>query len=324
MKLCCTIAIAFLLTSMGAAERAKTKTLKLSTEIPETQSADSPKPPEIPKADDSKPSDATKPDVQPTELSKKDSPKSKPEVSEVQKYDKRRDRIAISDDPNHPWAKKDQTCVYRHNRALACGKVIAVGIKGAVVQLQPHAASLKAGDEVRYIPPDKNIPQITDEQLETEHILEAKPFTYNAALGYSLSLDLRYPIGHFYWSVSPLIAIGIQPAYLKVGGSNDASSLKGFGALLTVNYFSQEYFRGLWAQLGSGFYRLSATNGTLEEKINAPMLTVTGGWREDWAHGLNLGASLGLRFLSPLSGTITEVKYSTIHVIALVEIGFSF
>lgn len=244
--------------------------------------------------------------------------------SEVVKVDKRRDRVSITDDPKRPWARKDTVCLYRVNRVVACGKVIAVGIRGAVVQLKSHTAMVKPHDEARYFEPDKIPPEITDDQLSAESLLEAKPYKYTIALGVHLGLDLRYPVAHFYWTVSPTIAVGLQPVYISMGGSTPTSRIKGFGGLLSVNYFGEEYFRGLWIHLGSGFYRIEATNGTTTETLNVPIVTLTGGWREDWAHGLNVGASAGFRFLSPLSGAITEAKYNSIHALVLLEVGYSF
>lgn len=243
---------------------------------------------------------------------------------EVLKVDKRRDRISISDAPNHTWSRKDTVCVQRETRTLACGKVIAVGIKGAVVQLTSHSAMVKPGDEATFIPPDSNVPQITDEQLSSEELMEERPYKFNVALGYTLSLDFFYPVAHFYWNVSPKIAIGLMPAYLSKTGDTVTDTVKGYGGQLTVNYCADGFFRGFWVHFGTGFYRLEASNGALTETLNAPVVTTLIGWREDWAHGLNVGAGLGGRFLSPLSGLITGVSYRSLYPMALVEVGFSF
>lgn len=243
----------------------------------------------------------------------------------VNKVDKRRNRVSITDDSYHTWAKKDSVCVYRQTRAIACGKVIALGISGAVIQLtQHHAAAIKPGDEARYFEPDKKMPEISDDQLMAENILDAKPYQYNIVAGYNISIDLMYPMLHFYYSVAPNVAIGLNPVYIKKTGSVVGSELKGFGGMLTAHYFSDEYFRGLWLQLGSGFYHLTGKNATIEESSNFPIVQFTVGWREDWAHGLNIAAAVGGRFLSPLTKSIPEVQYPSLHPLAVVEVGVSF
>ena len=246
--------------------------------------------------------------------------------STVIKFDKRRHRASINDDPYHTWQRKDSVCIFRGTRAMACGKVIAVGIKGAVVQItqQTSQGAVKPGDEARYYEPEKKMPEITDEELASETLMEGKPYTYNVTLGYSLSLDIMFPVAHFYWSVSPTIAIGIQPAYISKTGTTADSKLSGFGGMLTASYFGDEHFRGMWIMLGSGFYRLSANNATLTEQTNYPILQGTFGWREDWAHGLNVAAAAGIRFLSPLTAVIPEVAYPSIAPIVLLEVGISF
>lgn len=252
-------------------------------------------------------------------------PTSAPKRSIVNRVDKRRNRVSVTDDSLHAWTKKDSVCIYRHTRAIACGKVIALGISGAVIQLtQHHAAAIKPGDEARYFEPDKKMPDISDEQLLAENILDAKPYTYNLVAGYHLSIDLMFPMLHFYYSVAPNVAIGINPAYIKKTGSIAGSEIKGFGGMLTAHYFSDEFFRGLWLQLGSGFYHLTAKNATTEETGNFPIVEFTVGWREDWAHGLNIAAAIGGRFLSGLTKTIPEVNYPSLHPIAIVEVGVSF
>lgn len=246
--------------------------------------------------------------------------------STVTKFDKRRHRVSISDDPYHTWQRKDSVCIFRGTRAMACGKVIAVGIKGAVVQITQHssAGAVKPGDEARYFEPEKKMPEITDEELASETLMEGKPYSYNITLGYNLSLDIMYPIIHFYWSVSPEIAIGLSPGYISKTGSTPDSKLSGYGGMLTASYFGDEYFRGMWLMLGSGFYHMTASNASITEQSNYPLLQFTVGWREDWAHGLNVAAAIGGRFLSPLNATIPEVAYPSLHPIALLEVGISF
>lgn len=241
----------------------------------------------------------------------------------VLKWDKKRDRIAITDDPSRQWARKDSVCIYRLGRAIACGRVIAVGIQGAVVQLLNHAAAVKPGDEAHYFEPEKKIPQITDDEVSSESLMESNPLKYGFSLGAMLGLDLIYPVMNFYIAVSPNVSIGIQPAYLKKTGELVTNTLSGYGGALTVNYYGDQYFRGLWLELGSGFYHISTEQTGIAETINAPFVFGLIGWHEDWAHGLNLGAGIGARFLSPLQVT-TDPTYHSLHPIAHVEAGFSF
>lgn len=246
--------------------------------------------------------------------------------AQVLKFDKRRHRASISDDPYHTWQRKDSVCIFRGTRAMACGKVIAVGIKGAVVQITQHTSqgAVKPGDEARYYEPEKKMPEITDEELASETLMEGKPYSYNIDVGYNLSLNIMHPIVGFYWCVAPEIAVGLMPTYISKTGTTVDSKLSGFGGMLTASYFGDEYFRGLWLMLGSGFYHLSATNGTLTEATNYPVVQFTVGWREDWAHGLNVAAALGGRFLSPLSADMPEISYPSLAPIALIQVGISF
>lgn len=248
---------------------------------------------------------------------------SKKQRAQVLKWDKRRDRIAITDDSVHSWARKDSVCVFRTGRAIACGKVIAVGIKGAVVQLLNHAAAVKPGDEAHYYEPEKKIPEISDDEVSADNLMESNPLKYSVTIGGFIGLDLLYPVLNFYIAVSPNVAIGIQPTYIKKTGDVLTSTLSGYGGALTVSYFGDQYFRGMWLELGSGFYHLTAEQSGVQETINAPLVFGLIGWHEDWAHGLNLGAGIGARFLSPLQVT-TDPTYHSLHPMAQVELGFSF
>lgn len=268
----------------------------------------------------------TKIEVVGEEKNEKSEKSAAPKYAEVLKVDKRRDRLAISDDPKRQWARRDNICVFRVGRPIACGKVIAIGVRGAIAQLTPHTSPVKPGDEVRHYDPDRKLPEISDDQLSSEGMIDSKPYSYNISAGFNLSLDIKFPTLHFYWIVSPTIAVGLQGGYVKYTGSVVTSTLTGYGGVLTVDYFSQEFFRGFWGQFATGFYHLTAKQASVAADAtgNMPWVSFIGGWREDWAHGLNVGAAIGARWLSPISDVYSDVKYNSIYPMALVEIGLSF
>lgn len=238
---------------------------------------------------------------------------------EVVKLDKVKERIVVSEDPKHPWVKRDLICVFHDAKATACGRVIVTTNQMALVQVDSGFNAIRVGDEARFIEAKKSAELGIPPGWISR---EPKPGRMSFGAGVLLSTDLMIPTAHFYWMISPSVAVGVQPGYFARTG-NAGSKLGGYGGSLTVDYFAEEYFHGFWTHLSSGFYSVNLT-GAETESFSAPMVNFLIGWRDDWAGAFNIGLGIGGRYFAPLKATAADVKYQQFYFTSLLELGFSY
>jgi hypothetical protein len=191
--------------------------------------------------------------------------------------------------------------------------------RGAIAKLESSEADVEAGDEVR----SSNGRRPTALLSVTEKTDEAKVFDFDVTAGVSFSYSFFYPMIHFQFALSPTITIGLEPLYFRASASS--ASLSAFGGLATVNYYGNEYFRGLWISGGAGIFLFSANDGVdPSQSATSPVVMVTGGWRGYWDLGLNIGVGAGVQYVSTPSFNNVDVKSAGFQPLLVVDVGFNF
>jgi hypothetical protein len=229
--------------------------------------------------------------------------------------------IAISHETFRKWTIGDNVCVIQVAKEVACGVVIRVSTKGAVLKLDNRNTDIVRGDMVRLVPPTTRKPAaVLLNSVEKDD--NARAYGFNVSAGISAGLNFFFPLIQLQRSIGPYFAIGLMPTYFKAAGAD--SSVSAFGGLLTANYYNHEYFRGLWAQLGGGILSLTVDNQGVTQKASTPIFLSTVGWRGYWDLGLNVGIAAGLQYIQNPNFASVEIHSFGVQPLVLLDIGFNF
>lgn len=221
--------------------------------------------------------------------------------------------VVVSPDEITPWEKGEKLCLNRKKTLVACGILIQTSPKGAELKITRQLELIREGDIAQRMSPREIA------SLSSQMDAEAPPRrTYNTTLGLNLAFDHVVPTLHFQGFVTPRVTAGLQAGMILSNVAPD--KLTSGGLLLTLNYYADSHFRGLWLQGGSGVF-LHSLNG---EITHAPAVIATVGWREEWALGFNIGIGFGARYIGPPKSSTGAIAYRTINATAVVDIGFNY
>lgn len=237
--------------------------------------------------------------------------------------------VSISHDLTRKWKENDAVCIYQDGKELVCGVVLKSSEQLAIVKLNQSSNLVARGDSVRWAPasevrrkeaPTRKPAAQLLQSVETDS--SSRVYYHNLSGGFSVGSGFYFPMIHFQRMVHPQFAIGVMPSYVSVSTGN--GSLSAFGALVTGNYYSQEYFRGLWVQIGGGLDFFSVTTGTVEQQATSFVGLATIGWRGYWDLGFNIGVAGGLQYLKDPGFSSITLSGSNVQPLVLLDIGFNF
>jgi hypothetical protein len=137
----------------------------------------------------------------------------------------------------------------------------------------------------------------------------------------TLGLDYVFPSLSYQLALNGGFALGVTS--LWVNYPLDANvSLKGFAGMLTLNYYEEGRFRGLWFQGGLGLYSLSMAADGLSAKVMSPAVLATIGWRWYWPGGTNVGFGAGFNYL--MKHQVPELNRSFSGALPALIVDFGF
>jgi len=231
-------------------------------------------------------------------------------AAEVLRVGKDSTNIAVTHDGTRTWMPKDRMCVLQRAREVVCGTVVKSTSKGAIVKLDGPNYDILAGDKVISKFGPNSAPAVakpakptTLQPAQGAPLLnsvsdgpEAEYHIFNASVGVNVGTSFFYPTIGFQFAILPTISVGVGGTYFS--SSNGATSLTAFGGYVSANYYSQEYFRGFWVQLGGGPLMMNATSvGLPDESATAFLGFATVGWRGYWDLGFNIGVGAGAQYI---------------------------
>ncbi len=262
-------------------------------------------------------------------------------AADVLRVGKDMTNIAVSHDENRTWSPKDRVCVLQHAREVGCGTVVKTTTKGAIVRLDSPSYDILTGDKViskfqaaapAYVPPAQGgIRKQASQPAPSAPLMnsvgdsaESEIHSFNLSAGVGAGTSFFYPTLSAQYAIAPTLAVGITGAFLTAYDASSFSTLMEFGGLLTLNYYSQEYFRGLWVQGGAGVMIFSASGNYPTEGYSSFTGLATVGWRGYWDLGLNIGVGAGFQYTSSPTFTYINVTSAGFQPLLVLDIGFSF
>jgi hypothetical protein len=265
--------------------------------------------------------------------------------------------IAVSHPDMAPWQPRDRVCVIQLRSTIGCGRVVKSTTKGAIVRLDAPSADVIAGDTVvaesqatsvsesgpgpkstrtsKALSPKSDSFAAENQSRKPSQIgsktqlldsvkkhPESEAYNFNLSAGTSISFSFFYPILNFQYSFSPQFAVGVVPMALFAGTSS--ASLTGLGGYVTLNYYGQGNFRGLWIQGGAGMVMFNVSGGlSTSESANTLAAIGTVGWRGYWDLGLNIGVGAGLQYIQNPSFTSITVESAGFLPMVILDVGFN-
>jgi hypothetical protein len=232
--------------------------------------------------------------------------------------------IAISREEGHAWRVKDSVCVYQVGQEAACGKVIKVISKGAIVKLMTVTKPVAKGDSVAYVTtvPKRSVASTNGGESDMTVNPGHAAYKWDLTGGLSIGTNYFYPMLTLQRRIGNHLAIGLSPFY--VSSSTSTSSVSAFGALLTLDYYSKPYFHGFWIQGGGGaiMYNLTSSLGSSSSTNAAALLTV--GYRGQFDFGLNVGVGGGILYITSVPTSVLNVAFQGLLPLFIVDFGINF
>ncbi len=151
---------------------------------------------------------------------------------------------------------------------------------------------------------------------------------WNLSGGIHAGLSSFFPMLNLQKSIGSYVAIGLMPVFSQT--STTATSVTALGAMLTFNYYNNEYFRGFWTQVGLGMYKYTAdsvatlTTTALVESSTSLAVLATAGWRGYWDLGLNVGVGAGLQYIQDANFSTIDIKSDGIQPVIVLDVGLNF
>ena len=252
------------------------------------------------------------------------------QAAELLRIGKDNVNIAVSHDAARQWAPRDRACVLQHGREIACGTVVKVSPKGAIVRLDAANYDVLAGDRVT----GKGKAQGRDmSSVETPAMNSVathaadEALTLDLSVGAFMGLSFVAPSISLAYAFNPHWAVGISGFFFsKTSATNTNTSTSSMGGLASIHYYSAGTFRGIWGQVGAGMTTFStSTSGTLNESGAALFGLGTVGYRHHFSQGLNVGGGVGGQFyLDPGFATEGAIDSMGFAPIATLDVSWNF
>ena len=254
--------------------------------------------------------------------------------------------VAVSHDYFRKWAIGDPLCIFTGNTELACGTVVKVSSTAGIVKLDAPNNSVARGQLVRLTKRENTNPLMNilsksppgvppavaakpPERKPSAVLLQSVPkdgnastYYHNFSGGVSVGNGFYFPLLHFQRALVPQFALGIMPTYFSV--STEAGSISALSAIGTANFYGNDFFRGLWVQLGGGAAFLSTSGISGDQQSTSLVSLLTVGWRGYWDLGLNIGVCGGFQYLHDPNFTSVRISGSGLQPLALVDVGINF
>ncbi|MCB9253719.1 MAG: hypothetical protein H6617_03470 [Bdellovibrionaceae bacterium] len=226
------------------------------------------------------------------------------------------------------WQMGDLACAVRKKRKIACGKVIQATSKRAVVAFtQVPKTAVQKGDRVLAAngnaKTDQREPAATrgSSYGSAHDTREGRGDKFNITGGFNAGFTLFFPMLDIQFALSPSVALGLRPQFFRLTAAT--TSLTSFGGHLTFNYYSKKNYKGLWIQIGPGFYTV-AVEGLGSESTTAFGGIATLGWRLRFKSGFNIGIGAGATFISPITSNIVVIEFDGFRPTLALDLGFTF
>jgi len=244
-------------------------------------------------------------------------------AAEVLEVGKNARQLAISQSKDtRSFAPRDYLCVWHSDEPVACGTVIEVLPKGAVLRLDYAKEPIRKGDKVYFAGTRHPAFATTEEEKVIEAEEAPKPwkrkYPFDLTAGMVLTSNYTFPLVLFQGLVSPHWTVGLGAQYVSQAPSN----VKGYGGMLTANYYGSRYFRGVWLQMGAGLFFLSPYSGGSTVSVASGLATV--GVRLKIVGKLNLGLGVGGQYISQSSTATARVPGSSLQALGTADLGFNF
>lgn len=239
-------------------------------------------------------------------------------ASQVLLVTKTQKLIAVSHEPDREWGLNDEICVYQDAREVACGRVVKVRDKAAIVRLDQKEASIAKGDSVRSRIMESN------EKRENEFFLrsDVDPYEWFNLRNASIGMNWLSATFHLQQAIASNFSVGLEPVYILNQNAGNGK-LEGMGILLTMNFYEDYMYNGFWAQAGGGWYFINGILGDAREEVRSVVFSLTAGWRWRFANNLNAGVAFGAQYLLK-SPAEFDLGFSGFLPSAVVDFGFVF
>lgn len=241
------------------------------------------------------------------------------ECAQVLLVTKNQKLVAISHEAGKEWAINDEICVYHDEREVACGRVVKVRTKAAIVRLDQREAEIVKGDTA------KPRAEGSNEKLQNEFFVRSEfdPHEWFNLRNASLGVNWLSATFHLQQAIASNFAVGLQPVYLlqRPAGNGD---LKGLGILLTMNFYERNIYNGFWAQAGGGWYFINGLLGGASEELRSIVLSLNAGWRWRFSSDVNIGLAAGAQYLLKTQFTSFDLGFGGFIPSVVLEIGYVF
>jgi len=217
----------------------------------------------------------------------------------VVQTDPKRKIVAVIFSEEKTFEIDQQVCLRVDDVNLACGDILKLGGRGAMVYVYYGMENIAPG--------------------RTVNVMVGQSMPRSRAL--LAGVNYRMPQISFQQLFYPRWAYGLFTEGIIL--RNGAASLKGFGAMMTVNYYSSGVFKGFWAMLGTGLYIANFESGVAgagRDGICSLITQANIGWRfrlSDLTLGFGVG---GQYFLDKTSQA--AIGNGGILPIVLLDLGF--
>lgn len=253
--------------------------------------------------------------------------------AQVLKIAASRKMMAITGVNPGAWAVNDSACIERDVANRVCGQVVKVLPRGVIMAVSTANHDLRTGDNVA-LRKSGGSTGVTTRSVASPSYEPTNTTSYGARRGntgrrndVTLGVELIQPTVHYQRALGEHFSIGLMPIYMSF--SSVDGTLKGFGGILTFNYYSKQPFKGWWFLLGAGYYSFSATlNGTsltAATSESGSTISVLGhfGYRFLFGNsGWNLGLGGGVQYLA--NPQTASLQFSSILPAAALDIGYAF
>lgn len=246
------------------------------------------------------------------------------DAAEVLEVGKNSRQLAISQSKDtRSFAPRDYLCVWHSDEPVACGTVIEVLAKGAVLRLDYAKEPVRKGDKVYFAGTRHPAFATTEEEKVIEAEEAPKPwkrkYPFDLTAGLQLTSGYTFPMLLFQGLVSPHWTVGLGAQYVSQG--TGVGNAKGYGAMLTANYYGSRYFRGIWLQMGAGLLFVSPFAGGTTVSVATGLATL--GVRFKVVGKMNLGIGVGAQYISQ-SSTSIRIPGTAIQAMGTADLGFNF
>ncbi len=202
----------------------------------------------------------------------------------------------ISNPPGKMWKEGEFLCVYKTEKASACGVVNKVEPEGAYLKLDfSDDGQLGVGDRVAKPRPQKEPgPAVVVESDNVWLRAYTKPRNW-------FRTALLWDVDQVFWTlgynraISSHVALGFKFDVFDVFNVN--RDIDGYGVLLTRTFFTLPYYGGIAALVGVGpfFFRMPNASGLKD--ATTLIVEVNMSWRFQLKSWLGVGFQFGMRWI---------------------------